>query len=121
MVLRHTYIPRPNTYKQTQVGYQNEETKQHGPNKRTDQNYRKRIRHNGDEQSIRCRIQNTVIRMLKELSEELSSIKRIQSVYKGTLIEIKTNVQVNNSRVDEAKNHFIGLEPKEAKSDQSEQ
>ena len=31
-----------------------------------------------------------VIRMLKELSEDLSSIKKIQSKMKDTLIEIKT-------------------------------
>ena len=34
-----------------------------------------------------------VIRMLKELSEALNSIKKIQSETKGTLIEIKNNLQ----------------------------
>ena len=43
-----------------------------------------------------------VIRMLKELSEDLNSIKRIQSETKDTLIEINNNLQGNNSRVDEA-------------------
>ena len=33
-----------------------------------------------------------VIRMLKELSEELNRIKEIQSGIKGTLIEIKNNL-----------------------------
>ena len=33
-----------------------------------------------------------VIRMLKELSEDLSSIKKTQSEMKGTLIEIKNNL-----------------------------
>ena len=33
------------------------------------------------------------IRMLKELSEDLSSIKKIQSEMKDTLIEIKDNLQ----------------------------
>ena len=42
-----------------------------------------------------------VIRMLKELSEDLSSIKKIQSETKVTPIEIKNNLQGNNSRVDE--------------------
>ena len=42
-----------------------------------------------------------VISMLKELSEGLSSIKKIQSETKDTLIEIKNNLQGNNSRVDE--------------------
>ena len=37
--------------------------------------------------------------MLKELSEDLSSIKKIQSEMKDTLIEIKNNLQGNNSRV----------------------
>ena len=43
-----------------------------------------------------------VIRMLKEVSEDLNSIKKIQSEMKDTLIEIKNNLQRNNSRVDEA-------------------
>ena len=34
-----------------------------------------------------------VIRMLKELSEDLSSIKMIQSETKDTLTEIKNNLQ----------------------------
>ena len=33
-----------------------------------------------------------VIRMLKELSEDLSSIKKIQSESKGTIIEIRNNL-----------------------------
>ena len=41
-----------------------------------------------------------VTKMLKELSEDLSSIKKIQSETKDTLIEIKNNLQENNSRVD---------------------
>ena len=45
-----------------------------------------------------------VIRMLKEPSEDLSSIKKIQSEMKGTLTEIKNNLQGSNSRVDEVKN-----------------
>ena len=42
-----------------------------------------------------------VVRMFKELSEDLSSIKYIQSEMKDSLIEIKNNLQGNNSRVDE--------------------
>ena len=34
-----------------------------------------------------------VIRMLKKLSEDLSSIKKTQSETKGTLFEIKNNLQ----------------------------
>ena len=44
------------------------------------------------------------IRMLKELSEGLSSTKKIQSEMKSTLLEIKNNLQGTNSRVDEAEN-----------------
>ena len=46
-----------------------------------------------------------VIRMLKELSEDLWSMKKTQSETKDTLIEIKNNLQGNNSsRVNEADN-----------------
>ena len=55
-----------------------------------------------------------VIRMLKELSEDLNSIKMIQSEMKDTLTETKNNLQGNNSRMDEAKNHPNDLEHKEA-------
>ena len=59
--------------------------------------------------------------MLKELSEDLNSIKMIQSETKDTLIEIKNNLQGNNSRVDEAKNQINDLEHKKAKKHQSQQ
>ena len=59
--------------------------------------------------------------MLKELCEALNSIKRIQSKTKDTLIEIRNNLQGNNSRVDEAENHINDLEHKEEKNNQSEQ
>ena len=62
-----------------------------------------------------------VTRMLKELSEDLNSIKKIQSEMKDILIEIKNNLQGINSRVDEAKNQINDLEYKEAKNNQSEQ
>ena len=47
-----------------------------------------------------------VTRMLKELSGDLSSTKKIHSEMKDTLIEIKNNLQGNNSRVDEAQNQI---------------
>ena len=53
-----------------------------------------------------------VIRMLKGLSEDLY---KIQSEMKDTLIEIKNNLQGNNSRRDEAKNQINDLENKEEK------
>ena len=62
-----------------------------------------------------------VIRMLKELSEDLNTIKKIQSEMKDTLIEIKNNLQGNNNRVDKAKNQINDMEHKEAKNNQSEQ
>ena len=61
-----------------------------------------------------------VMRMRRELSEDLSSIKKIQSETKDTLTEIKTNLQGNNCRVDEAENQTNDLEHKEAKNNQSE-
>ena len=45
-----------------------------------------------------------VIRMIKELSEDLNSIKKIQSEMKDSLSEIKNNVQGNNSRVHKPEN-----------------
>ena len=60
---------------------------QGGPNEITDQNPRKRTKQNEDKQSIRCRVQNTVIRMFKEHSQNLNSIKKIQSETNNTLMK----------------------------------
>ena len=60
--------------------------------KKKEQNTRKRTKQNGHKQSISCRVQNTGIRMLKELSEDFNSIKKIQSEMKDTLIEINDNL-----------------------------
>ena len=62
-----------------------------------------------------------VIRMLKELNEDLNSIKKTQSEMKNTLIKMKNNLQGINSRVDEAENQISNLEHKEAKNKQLEQ
>ena len=59
------------------------------------------------------------LRMLKELSEDLSIIKKTQSEIKDTLYEIKNSLQGNNSRIDEAKNQINDLEHKEAKKNQN--
>ena len=59
-----------------------------------------------------------VIRTLKELSEDLSSIKKIQSEMEDTLIAIKHNLQ-GNCRVNEAENQINELEHKEAKNNQA--
>ena len=50
-----------------------------------------------------------------------STTTKIQSEMKHTLIEIKNNLQGNNSRVDETENHINDMEHKEAKNNQSEQ
>ena len=57
-----------------------------------------------------------VIRMLRSLSEDLSSIKKTQSETKGTLIEIKKNLQGNNSRMDKAENQINDLEHRKQKT-----
>ena len=62
-----------------------------------------------------------IIRMLKELSEDLNSIKNFQLEMMDTLIKIKNNLQGSNSRVDEAENQIDDLEDMEAKNNQSEQ
>ena len=63
----------------------------------------KRIQKNEDSISnlSDAEFKTLVIKMFKELSEDLNSIKKIQSEMKDTLIEIKNNLQGNNSRVDE--------------------
>ena len=60
------------------------------------------------------------IRMLEELSEDLSSIKKTQSEMKDSLIEIKDNLQGNNSRMGEAKDQINDLKHKEAKTNHIE-
>ena len=57
-----------------------------------------------------------VIRIFKELSEDLNSIKKIQSETKHPLIEIKNNLQGNNSSVNTAESQINGLECKESKT-----
>ena len=45
-----------------------------------------------------------VIKRFKELSEDLSSITKIQSETKDILLELKNNLQKNNRIGDEAEN-----------------
>ena len=69
-----------------------------------------------------CRVQNTGYKDAQRTQgEDLNSIKKIQSEMKDTLIEIKNNLQGNNSRADEAKNLINDLEHKEAKNNPAEQ
>ena len=58
--------------------------------------------------------------LLKELSEDLNSIKMIQSETKDTLTEIKNNLQWNKSRMVEAENQINDLEHKKAKNNEPE-
>ena len=48
-----------------------------------------------------------------------AALKKIQPEKKYILIEIKNNLQGNNSRVDEAKNQINDLEHKEVKNNQN--
>ena len=54
--------------------------------------------------------------MLRELSEDLSSIKTAQLETKDTILEIKNNLQGNYGRVDEAENQINDLEHEETKN-----
>ena len=56
------------------------------------------------------------VRMLKVLSEDLSSIVQTQSEMKDALIEIKKTLQGTNSRMDEAEIQINDLKHKEPKS-----
>ena len=57
-----------------------------------------------------------VLRMLRELREDLKSIKKIQSETKDTLIEIKNNLQGDNGSVGEPQDQISNLEHKEEKN-----
>ena len=57
-----------------------------------------------------------VTRMLKELNEDRSSIKKTRSEAKDTLTEIKNNLQGDNSRVDEAQNQINDLDIRKQKA-----
>ena len=91
----------PNAQKQTQEGCQIEETKKYGPNERTEQNSRKITKRN----EIIKLSDLLVIRMLKELTGYINSIKMTQAEMKVTLSEIKKNLQGTNSGEDEAKSN----------------
>ena len=85
------------------------ETKKHGPNEKTDQNSEKRPNKMEMNDLSDAEFKTLIISMLKELSEDFNSIKEIQSENNETLIEIKNNLQGNNSRVDEAENQINDL------------
>ena len=100
--------------KKPQEYYQNEEVKKYGPikeqNKTPEKELKMKITNLSD-----AEFETLVVRMIKELSEYFNSLKMIQSEIKKTLIEIKNNLQGNNSREDEAKKQINDLEHKEEK------
>ena len=53
--------------------------------------------------------------MLKKHNKDLSSIKKTQSEMEDSLIEMKNNLQGNNSRVDEVETQINDSEHKEVK------
>ena len=64
-------------------------------------------------------VKTLIIRMLKELSEKLNSIRK-QVRNKGYTSEIKNNLQGINNRVHEVKNQIRQWEDKKAENTQSE-
>ena len=57
-----------------------------------------------------------VIRMLKELSKNINSIKKDQPKIKDTLTEMQNDLQGINDRVDDSKNQISDLKYKESKN-----
>ena len=94
--------------------------KKYGPNERTEKTPEKELNEMEINNLSDAEFKTLVIRMLKELGEDLSSIKKTQSEMKVTLIEIKNNLQGNNSRMNEVENQISDLEHKEPKINQSE-
>ena len=90
--------------------------------KKTDQNSKKKKLNEMEISNLSvAEFKTLVIRMLKELSEDLNSMKKIQSKMKDTLIEIKNNLQGNISTMDKAEIQINDLGHNEAKNNQSEQ
>ena len=76
-----------------------------------------KAKRNGDKQSIRCGVQNIGYKDTQG-TWDLSSIKKIQSKSKNSLIERQNNLQ-GNSRVNEAKNLMIWNIRKQKTTNQS--
>ena len=93
----------------------------HGPNERTDETPKRELNEMEISNLSDAEFKILVIRMLKELSEDCNSIKKIQSEMNDSLIAIKNNLLGNNSGGDEAENQINDLEHKEAKNNQSKQ
>ena len=77
MLPRHgVIVTLPNKQKQTQGGCQNEETKKHGLNERKELQ-KKELNKMEISNTSDAEFRTLIIRMLKELSEDLNSIKKI--------------------------------------------
>ena len=76
----------PGEKKQTQGSCQNKETKTHGPDERTNSRERSKMEISNLPDA---EVKTLIIKVLKELSEDLNSIKKIQSETKDILIERK--------------------------------
>ena len=101
-------------HRNKQGGYQNEETKKHGPNERIpklQKTNKMDISNLSD-----AEFKTLVIRMLKELIGYFNSIKSTQAEMKVTLNEIKKTLQETSSGGGEAMNQINDLEHKEEKS-----
>ena len=80
-------VALPNTQKQTQGGCQNEETKKHGPMKEQVKTPEKELNEMEISNLSDTEFKTPFIRMLKEFSEDHSSIKKIQSETKDSLLK----------------------------------
>ena len=88
-LLHYTMLPRkrviaavPNLLylqKEIQGGCQNEETKKHGPNERTDQTPEKELNEMQTSNLSDAELKTLLISMLKEFSEDLNSMKKKSS------------------------------------------
>ena len=59
---------------------------------------------------LNAKFKTLIVKMLKEVSEYLNSMKMILSEMKDELIKVKNNLQGINSRMDEAVNQTSNLE-----------
>ena len=89
-LLHQATVPRngvkavlPNTWKQTQGGCQNKETKKHGPNEEQFKTPEKELNEMEKSNLSDAEFKTLVMRVLKELSEDLSSIKKNSVRNKG--------------------------------------
>lgn len=82
--LNLTRAEPPNTLKKKKAQRisQNKEKRKHVPNNRTGQNCRKRTKENGYKQLTRFRVKTVVKRVLKNIGEEMFSVRTLTKIYK---------------------------------------